>query len=166
MAAAEMAILLPFVGFLFVVAIDFCRAYYAAQIVESCAHVAALHAGGHCTWNHSPDNEDGGLLGIPGLLDELLNGVDPAAQDFADYVAAARLAAIAEGQSLQPPLRAQDVEVDYQSDRVIVTVRYRFRMATPLLGRERVMVRSVHMPVMPQPTGSPSPLAALLRKLL
>src|SRR5438552_3318495 len=46
-AAAELAILLPFLGLMFVTALDFCRVFYAAQTIENSARSAALYASGN-----------------------------------------------------------------------------------------------------------------------
>jgi Flp pilus assembly protein TadG len=44
-AAVELALLLPFICFLFVVAVDFSRVYYFDLTVVNCARNAALYAG-------------------------------------------------------------------------------------------------------------------------
>lgn len=44
LATAELAILLPFLAFAFVAAVDFCRVFYATQIVQTCAYSGALYA--------------------------------------------------------------------------------------------------------------------------
>jgi Flp pilus assembly protein TadG len=43
-AAVELAILLPLLGFLFVVAIDFARIFYYCVVVTNCARDGALYA--------------------------------------------------------------------------------------------------------------------------
>ena len=43
-AAAELAILLPFLVLMFGVAVDFCRVFYASQTVQNCAYAGALYA--------------------------------------------------------------------------------------------------------------------------
>ena len=45
-AAAELAILLPFLAFAFVAALDYCRVYYVTQLVQTSAHTAAQYACG------------------------------------------------------------------------------------------------------------------------
>jgi len=43
-AAVELAVLLPFLAFLFVITIDFARIFYYSQVVENCARKGALYA--------------------------------------------------------------------------------------------------------------------------
>jgi Flp pilus assembly protein TadG len=43
-AAVELAVLLPFITFLFVIAVDFARIFYFSQIIENCARNGALYA--------------------------------------------------------------------------------------------------------------------------
>lgn len=43
-AVAELAVLLPFIVFLFVAAVDFGRVFYYSQIIENCARQGALYA--------------------------------------------------------------------------------------------------------------------------
>src|SRR5262245_34503854 len=43
-AAVELAVLLPFVVFLFVIAVDFARFFYFSQVIENCARSGALYA--------------------------------------------------------------------------------------------------------------------------
>ena len=43
-AAVELAALLPFLAFLFVIAVDFARIFYFTQIIENCARNGALYA--------------------------------------------------------------------------------------------------------------------------
>jgi Flp pilus assembly protein TadG len=51
-AAVELAILLPFLAFLFVIAVDFARVFYYSQIVENCARNGALYASDPKAPNH------------------------------------------------------------------------------------------------------------------
>src|SRR5437899_12006503 len=81
-AATELAILLPFLALMFVVAVDFCRVFFQAQTVQGCARAGALYASG----------------AVPG--DPSLSAADAAVQ-----------AAVAEGTSLNPPVAAADVTV-------------------------------------------------------
>ena len=41
-AAVELAVLLPFLAFLFVIAVDFARIFYYSQIIQNCAKQGAL----------------------------------------------------------------------------------------------------------------------------
>jgi Flp pilus assembly protein TadG len=43
-ATAELAVLAPFIAFLFVISIDFARIFYFSQIIENCARQGALCA--------------------------------------------------------------------------------------------------------------------------
>ena len=42
-SAVELALVLPFLGFMFVVAVDFCRVFYFSQVVTTCARNGALY---------------------------------------------------------------------------------------------------------------------------
>jgi Flp pilus assembly protein TadG len=42
-AAVELALVLPFLMFMFLVAVDFCRVFYFSQVVTTCARNAALY---------------------------------------------------------------------------------------------------------------------------
>lgn len=127
-AAIEMALLLPFLAFLFFVAVDYSRAFYAAQVVDSAARSAALYASA--------------------AVDR-----DP---DAATPEQAAVQAAVVEGAGLTPPLAAEDVTVAADGGAVTVTVRYRFAMATSYTGVSDGLeiVRSVTLPAAPRPPGA------------
>jgi Flp pilus assembly protein TadG len=43
-AVVELAVLLPLLSLLFVIAVDFCRVYYHAQTLRNCAYAGALYA--------------------------------------------------------------------------------------------------------------------------
>lgn len=43
-AAVELAVLMPFLAFLFVIAVDFARIFYFSQILDNCARQGALYA--------------------------------------------------------------------------------------------------------------------------
>jgi hypothetical protein len=53
-AAAELAILLPFLAFIFVIAVDFARIFYFTQIIENCARNGALYASDPVAQAQSP----------------------------------------------------------------------------------------------------------------
>lgn len=126
-ALAEMAVLLPFVALMFVAAVDFCRVYYCAQAVVSCARSGALYASGSV---------------------QRSTGATPAD--------AATEAAVLEGVSLDPPLRSQDVAVTFDSTSVTVTVTYTFQTITsfPGLGGPYTVCRSVTMALAPKAPGA------------
>jgi Flp pilus assembly protein TadG len=128
-AAAELAILLPFLGLALVVAVDFCRVYHCTQVVQECARCGALYAGEAVTWDRSTTT----------LTD------------------AARQAAVAEGTNLNPPLRVEDVTVAVSGTTATVTVTYEFRMLTsyPGIPAQPRVVRSVSVPRMPKAPGAP-----------
>jgi Flp pilus assembly protein TadG len=125
-AAAELACLLPFLSFTVLVAIDFCRAYYCTQTLQAAADAAALYASGTA-----------------------LPAVASTAQE------AAVQAAVAQCTTLQPALSSSDVAVTTANGVASVTVTYQFNMLFGGLGGSGhfTMIRSVSMPVAPQPTG-------------
>jgi Flp pilus assembly protein TadG len=43
-ATVELAVLLSFLAFLFVIAVNFARIFYYSQVVENCARQGALYA--------------------------------------------------------------------------------------------------------------------------
>ena len=109
--AAEFAVLLPFMAFLFAAVLDYARVYYCSQVAENCAHAGALYASG------------------------------TAKSPTASYTVtdAARQAACAEGAGLSPPLSASQVDVALGNNNVTVTVNYDFTLLTPLLNRGGVL---------------------------
>jgi Flp pilus assembly protein TadG len=104
-AATELAILLPFLALMFVVAVDFCRVFFQSQTVQGCAHAGALYASGAVCRDPSQSPAD-----------------------------AAVQAAVAEGTSLDPPLTAADVTVTTAGNQVTVTVVHRFTTITGFPG--------------------------------
>src|SRR5271169_6272143 len=82
-AAAELALMLPVLTFVFIVAIDFCRLFYHYNVITNCARNGAL-------W----------------LSDPLANGtVTPSQSPYATYQAAA----LADANYLNPALTTSDV---------------------------------------------------------
>ena len=122
-ALLEMAIVLPFLAFLFIVVLDFCRVYNSTQTVQNCAFVGALYASG-------ASQAEAGTLAAD----------------------AAKRAAVAEGTKLNPPLRAENVTVSSGGGVVTVTVTHNFSMLTgfPGFGRTLTVARTVSMPVAPR----------------
>lgn len=119
-AAAELAILLPFVVLMFGVTLDFCRIFHASQTIQNCAYAGALYA----------------------------SETAEARPEFAEPADAAQDAAVAEGASLKPPVKSADVVTTYDKDRVTVAVSYEFALLTPCLGRKTLTItRSVTMAV-------------------
>jgi Flp pilus assembly protein TadG len=121
-AAAELAIVLPFLMLMFGVAIDFCRVFYASQTVQNCAYAGALYASS--TVSPRP------ALSTP----------SQAAQD----------AALAEGVSLNPALSSANISTTINNGMATTTVTYNFSFIMPLMGNSITITRSVTMQVVPQ----------------
>jgi hypothetical protein len=122
-AVAEMAVLLPLVAFLFLVAVDFCRVFNCTQVVRGCAEAGAMYAGGYAQADPSVSVQD-----------------------------AATQAAQAEGAMLNPPLRAADVTVTVANGVATVTVSYNFNtlVGYPGVPRPLPVVRTAQLPVAPK----------------
>jgi Flp pilus assembly protein TadG len=121
-AATELALWLPFLGLMFVIALDFCRVFHASQTIQNCALAGAMYSSGVST-------------GKPGSPSD-----NPAV-----------LAAIAEGASLDPPLGADNVAVVTSNGKAEVTVTYDYRMLvnwTGIAGTWKI-TRTVSMNIMP-----------------
>lgn len=123
-AATEMAILLPFLTFMVVVAVDYCRIFCATQTLRNCAYAGALYASN--------------LVQIPSSQ---------------GTVQAATQAALAEGTSLSPPLASDNVTVSSDGQTATVTVQYQFRLLTPYLNSSGLVVltRQQTMALAPKP---------------
>ncbi len=120
-----MALALPFLALLFGVAVDFCRSFQAAQVIDSAARTAALYASGTAATDPSTSPSD-----------------------------AATQAAVAEGASLQPPLTTSGVKITTGASGATVTVTYSFELFTAYLGLGDALTiqRSVTLPVAPKPS--------------
>jgi Flp pilus assembly protein TadG len=123
-----MALLCPFLAFMMVVAIDYCRVFHLTQTVESSAQNAALYAAGVST--SDPDN-------------------------FASQMAAAQQAALDEGSRLSPPLTAANVSVSVNNNIATATVTHTFSTITRIPGLPSTMTvtRTVNVPVLPKNPG-------------
>ena len=67
-AAVELAIVLPFIVFLFVIAVDFARVFYFSQVIENCARNGAVY-GSNLTTAQSPyEGIEGAALADAGGL--------------------------------------------------------------------------------------------------
>jgi Flp pilus assembly protein TadG len=122
-AATEMAIVLPFLCFMLVVAVDYCRIFYFTQTVQNSAYSGALYASGTVQVSSTVAKTD-----------------------------AAKQAAVSEGTTLTPPLRLEDVAVSFDAQNATVTVQYEYQMLTPYFGNSRVsLARSVTMGLAPIP---------------
>ncbi len=104
-AAVELAIVVPFVTFMFIVASDYCRVYYVVQVLNNAARCGAMYASGTAP---------------------AANGLTP--------LQAAQQAALAEAVSLDPPLQLSDVQLTSSANNVTVTVNYQFQTISPYLG--------------------------------
>src|SRR5262249_30995882 len=104
-AAAELAILLPFLALMFFVAVDYCRVFHVAGRVAGRPPAGALSAAGAAPSTTPTTATD-----------------------------AARSAAVAEASGLDPALRPSDVAVTIGTDSATVTVSYQFLMMTSYTG--------------------------------
>ena len=68
-AAVELAVLLPFLAFMFVIAIDWARIFYFSQVIENCARQGALWASDEkgTSQNLYPDVTSAALADAPNL---------------------------------------------------------------------------------------------------
>jgi Flp pilus assembly protein TadG len=122
-AIVEMAILLPFLSLMFLVAADFCRVFYTSQTVQGCARTAALYASG---------------AAMP--------------PDGSDAQTAATAAAVADGSVLDPPLAANNVAVSISNSAATATITYDFQPLVhyPGLPGKLTIVRTAQMNLFPQ----------------
>lgn len=123
-AALELAVTLPVLVFILVIAVDFGRLFYHYTTITNCARNGALYASDTFSPLHS---------------------------SYSDY----KQAAIADGQSLAPPLTVDDVVetsgTDSEGDYVEVTVSYNFTMVSSYLGfGSKMLTSTVRMRVAPQ----------------
>jgi hypothetical protein len=122
-AAAEMAVVLPLLVFLFVMAVDFARAFSCSQVIATCAHNGAMYASGNAK--------------------RLL---------LVSAESAAKNAAVAEGANLSPPLKDTDVAVTITKELATVTVTYEFSTFSRFPGLPGTVTirRAVTMRVAPK----------------
>jgi Flp pilus assembly protein TadG len=112
-AAAEFAIVAPFLAFILLIAIDFCRLFFAYNAVTNSARNGALWAS-----------------------DPLANGtVTPSQSPYATVQAAA----LADANNLNPALTASNITQTTGTDghgnaTAVVTVQYPFKLITSYLG--------------------------------
>jgi len=124
LAATELAILLPFVGLLFMVAVDFCRVYFVTQTLQNSAQTAAMFASGTA--------KSSALVPVENTAKQM---------------------AIADAASLDPPLKAENVTVTFDAQTVTVTIQYEFPMFTTIYAESGkvVLQRKVTVAKAPQP---------------
>ena len=127
-AATELALLCPFLAFMMVVAIDYCRVFHLTQTVESSAQNAALYAAG-------------------------VSSADP--DTFTSQLAAAQQVALDEGSRLSPPLSASNVSVSVKNNIATATVTYQFTTITRIPGFPSTMTvtRTADVPLVPTNPG-------------
>ena len=122
-AAAELAILLPFIVLLFGVAVDFCRVFYASQTIQNSAYAGSLYA----------------------------SAVVSSRPDVATAGAAAQDAALAEAVSLNPALPSGNITTTLANGMATVTVTYDFPLLIPFMGSKSITItRTVTMATVPQ----------------
>jgi Flp pilus assembly protein TadG len=126
----ELAIVLPFIGFIFAVAVDYCRVFHYTQVLEACAHNGALYASGTA------------------------GRANPRTVTAED---AGRQAALAEGARLSPALATTQIAVTYTATSCTVSVTYPFTTLTnfPGLPASTSLTRSFTLPVAPKAPGAP-----------
>src|SRR5581483_2172887 len=147
------AVLLPFLGFTFCVTLDYARIYHQRQTLQTCAESAALYAAGACSPPaYAPP--DAGLVGTVGATLQSLLGFQGAASSTASSTSEreeqGRQAAVADGASLNPPLRPEQVAFRYDGNCAIVTVTYSFSFLTPMAGSAQELSVTVSLPMLPQ----------------
>jgi hypothetical protein len=126
----ELAVFLPFLVFIFLIAVDFCRIFFYSLTIANCARNGAVFAS---QVNNSQSWQDGTALG------------------------SIAQAAIADGASLNPPLTTSNVTVAWGLDAdgnssVTVSVSYTFQTVAnfPGIPYTTNLVRKVEMRVAPQ----------------
>jgi Flp pilus assembly protein TadG len=127
-AVVELAVLLPLLIFLFVVAVDFCRIFYYSQTLQNCAYSGALYASSTVGRSKSVTAES-----------------------------AAKTAAVAEGTTLNPVLKDTDVSytsADTNGD-VVVTVNYTFKTIFNFPGIPTAVALSRSAKMRTSPVASP-----------
>jgi Flp pilus assembly protein TadG len=122
-AATELALWLPFLVLMFVIAADYCRVFFASQTIQNCACAGAMYASGASSANP---------------------GASPSENPAVN-------AALAEGASLDPPLQASNVNVATSGGQTQVTVTYDFPMLVRWPGNPATLTisKTVTMTVMP-----------------
>ena len=138
-AAVEFAMLLPFLAFLFVIAVDYGRIIYYTVTIDNCVHNGAIFA------SQTFDNQNQQWVGNNQYWQT------PSGQ-ISDVVKAT----LADGGSLSPALTAQNVTVTSGTDAdgnaiTTVTVNYTFQTVTQFPGVPSTVniVRSCQMRIAP-----------------
>jgi hypothetical protein len=134
-AAAELAVLLPFLAFLVLVTVEFAQVFFHAQTIEHCAR-------------------NGATFGC-----QVFNSNEWQGASTTKYDSIVK-AALADGSSLDPPLNDTDVAVSYGQDDgghdyVEVQVQYVYKLGAYFetdvfnLGKEVDLTRKVRMRLAP-----------------
>jgi hypothetical protein len=132
-AATELAVLLPFLSAIFVLAIDYARVFYATVVVANCARNGAVYASN--------------IANYPGW------------EGQATTYASIQQAALADAGGLSPAITASNVAVTSSSQDgnslITVTVTYTFTTVTnfPLLPSSITIQRSIQTRVAPAAPG-------------
>jgi Flp pilus assembly protein TadG len=121
-AAVELAVLLPFLMFLFVIAVDWSRVFYDSVIVTNCARNGALYA------------------------------CDPTTQASSPYANVTEAALADASNLSPPPTVTSTQGSDANGSYVEVTVTYQFQTVSnfPGVPKTTTLVRTVRMNVLPQ----------------
>jgi Flp pilus assembly protein TadG len=140
-AAVELASLLPLLTLLFTAAVDFARAYHAAQVLQAAANTGAMYASGNAwaaTTGSPPTVAAQSAAGGAGVTLPLPLSDDQLAQARAE---AGRTAAVSCGTSLGPALTADQVTVTTAGTMATVTVTYDFPLLCRFLFPDGVQLR-------------------------
>jgi Flp pilus assembly protein TadG len=124
-ACVELAILLPFLIFCFLLGIDWCRIFYVGHTLDDCARSAALAASGIAYQERGMTTDTRAARG--------------------------KAEAVKGGTTLSPPLAASNVVVTTAGDYVTVAVSYDFHAVSmfPGLGGTHQVTRTVRLPILP-----------------
>jgi Flp pilus assembly protein TadG len=139
-SAVELALLLPFLVFLFVITIDFGRVYYYSLTLTNCARDGALYASDPVTQQHSPYS----VLNADGVTVNLNASVPIAA-----LAEAPLFANLQSKPTVAPPYFFTDAN---GRSLVQVSVTYQFNTISriPLVPDSFTLTRTVTMEVAPQ----------------
>jgi Flp pilus assembly protein TadG len=95
-AVVELAVLLPLLSLLFVIAVDFSRAFYFSLTLQNCARAGAIYASDPFVAGESPfaSAEEAALADASNLSPEpaitTVNGADPNGRSFVEVTATYR----------------------------------------------------------------------------
>jgi Flp pilus assembly protein TadG len=120
-AAAELAVLLPLLAFIFLITVDFGRIIYYTITIDNCVHNGALYA------SQTFDNQNQQWISGDAQYWEGRNS-----QQVSDVASAA----ILDGCSLDPPLTTSNVTIANGStaNSKVVTITYNFETITNFPG--------------------------------